>query len=293
MLNAGPIKASLDGNTLLAKHPLYTTSVAVVPAAPVRATDGPIMAVVQVKTELPADVRDMMKQREWESAAAYNPMAALGALTVDSGGIYVGSRLTIYEDENAWQQLHLPLLLFSIVCGTEAILGAIQHTFGTLASRGGHSAWTAEDFDLLERMLSRFCDCSSGGLGFTAEFEVKPRASLSGVGHPRTALLHMRADQPHPALGGGLFILLQLPHRISGEEEAHRVCARLNLLEMEAGDLPPHFGAWCLGRMGTNLAYVSFLPNQLHAVPNIAMNAAMWGLHRTEWAGKQLAAMGY
>jgi hypothetical protein len=45
--------------------------------------------------------------------------------------------------------------------------------------------------------------------------------------------------------------------------------------------------------MGGNLAYVSFLPNFMHKVPNIAMNATMWGIHRAEWGSNQLAAMGH
>ena len=85
----------------------------------------------------------------------------------------------------------------------------------------------------------------------------------------------------------------QLPHKLPGDRKLQEACASLNLLEMSAFDLPPHFGAWCPGRMGTSLAYVSFLPNALHAVPNIAMNMTMWGIHRAEWASRQLEGMGY
>ena len=291
MLSTGTIKTSFDGNALLAKHEHFTTKVEVVPPAPGATTDEPIKASVQVTTELPAPMQKMMKGREIESAAAFNPMAALGALTCDKSRIYVGSRLTIFEREDAWRQLHLPLLLFTVIGGTDGILGAMRRTFGGEPPNEEQSEWDEDDFECLEERMSRFCVCSSGGLGFTAEFGLEPGAKSVATGH-RTALFELRADQPHPELGGGLFVLLQLPHQLAGARQVHEACARMNLLEMAAADLPPHFGAWCPGRMGTNLAYVSFLPNPLHAAPNIAMNATMWGIHRAEWASKQLGKLG-
>lgn len=293
MLSTGTIKTSFDGNALLAKHDHYTTRIEVVPAAPGATKDEPIKAVVQVTTELPAPIQKMMKGREIESAAAFNPMAALGALTFDKSRVYIGSRLTIFEREDAWRQLHLPLLLFTIIGGTEGILGAMRRTFGGEPPCGGDSEWDEDEFESLEEMMSRFCVCSSGGLGFTAEFGLEPGAASAAAGHHNTALFQLRADQPHPELGGGLFVLLQLPHQLPGAKQVHEACARLNLLEMAAVDLPPHFGAWCPGRMGTNLGYVSFLPNALHAAPNIAKNTAIWAAHRAEWASRQLAGMGY
>jgi hypothetical protein len=56
----------------------------------------------------------------------------------------------------------------------------------------------------------------------------------------------MRVDRPHP---------------LSGEREVAPACARLNLLEMAASDRPPPFVAWCAGRMGPGVTYVSFRPN--------------------------------
>lgn len=71
-----------------------------------------------------------------------------------------------------------------------------------------------------------------------------------------------------------------------------RICARLNVLEMAAHDLPRHFGAWCQSRMGRRPAYVSFLPNALHPVRGIAANFATWAMHRAHRADAMLAAMG-
>jgi hypothetical protein len=293
MLSTGTIKTSFDGNALLAKHDHYTTRVEVVPAAPGATKDEPIKAVVQVTTELPAPIQRMMKGREIESAAAFNPMAALGALTFDKSRIYIGSRLTIFEREDAWRQLYLPLLLFTIIGGTEGILGAMRRTFGGEPPREGDSEWDEDEFESLEEMMSRFCVCSSGGLGFTAEFALQQGATSAAAGHHNTALLQLRADQPHPELGGGLFVLLQLPHRLPGTRDVQEMCARLNALEMEAVDLPPHFGAWCPGGLKTNLAYVSFLPNALHSVPDLARHAVMWAFHRAQWSADRVARLAH
>ena len=67
---------------------------------------------------------------------------------------------------------------------------------------------------------------------------------------------------------------------------------KLNELEMARLDLPPHFGAWTLGRSGDNPAYCSFLPNALHNIPMIAMNMSAWAMGRARWANHALASMG-
>jgi hypothetical protein len=50
-------------------------------------------------------------------------MATLGAVTEDKGQFYVGSRLTVYEGENAWN-VQLGLMLFSVIAGPDTVLGA-------------------------------------------------------------------------------------------------------------------------------------------------------------------------
>lgn len=70
-------------------------------------------------------------------AASLNAFAALSALYPDGQTIRGGSRLTIYEAEDAWSRLHLPLLAFSTICGTEAILGGFRRSLGNeKASKG-------------------------------------------------------------------------------------------------------------------------------------------------------------
>jgi hypothetical protein len=288
MLSTGTIKTSIEGKVLLARHEHYTTRVEVVPPDRGAASDEPIRAVVRVLTELPDPIQEIMRGREAESLAAFNSMAALGALTMHKGRVHVGSRLTIFERENAWEKLHAPLLLFTIIVATEAILGAMRRTIGGGIPNRGKSKWEEGDFENLEEMMSNFCVCSTGGLGFTAEFDLGKGSAAAMTAPLDTALFQLEAGEPHPELGGGLLALLHLPHRLPSTRKAHDVCAELNQLEMAAADLPPHFGAWCPGRRPNTVSYVSFLPNALHRIPNIASNLSMWGMHRALWGRSQL-----
>jgi hypothetical protein len=47
----------------------------------------------------------------------------------------------------------------------------------------------------------------------------------------------------------------------------------LNAWELSAADLPPHFGAWCVGHRAP--AYISFLPTQF-CVAGILLNLVVW-----------------
>lgn len=292
MLEPTSIEARLEGNTLHARHEHYTVRVEVV-APDVRETaDGPIQAVVRLVTELPKPVRGLFQGREAAACAAFNAFAALGAFYEDGGEVRIGSRLTVYESEDAWDSLQLPLVLFTTLCGSEALLGAMRRRFAGEAPRPGVSSWTVRDFAELESRLSTFCVCTGGGLGLSAEFGLAPGAVSAVLGQRQTALFEMTAEQPHPELGGGLFCLLQLPQQVEDPARLQRLCLQLNGMEMAAHDLPPHFGAWCPGRLGDNPAYVSFLPNVLHRVPGIASNVAVWAEARAQWAHAVLASMG-
>lgn len=129
-------------------------------------------------------------------------------------------------------------------------------------------------------------------MGLTAEFGLADGAVSAAAGDHKTALFQEMADQPHPELGGGLFCLLQMPHQIADERRLQQICVQLNNMEMAAHDLPPHFGAWCEGKLGNNLAYVSFFPNSLHTASGIAVNAGFWAMNRAQWANVMLASMG-
>lgn len=290
LLGPTSIKAKREGNTLIARHEHYTTRVEVLPPDIQDSKAEPIRAVVRVRTELPAPMQELLRSEEM--MFDMNKLAALGALTAENGKIYVGSRLTIYEAEDAWKLLQLPLLLFTVIGATEALLGGFRRTMTGEAHRGGASAWTEQNFAQVHRQLSRMCVATSDGLGVTAEFGLEKGAMSAAGGSGKTALYQMMGDQPHPEFGGGIFSLLQMPHQLQDRTQLRKLVAKLNILEMSARDIPPHFGAWCEGSLGNNPAYVTFLPSALHEVDGIALNLAFWAAGRAHWAHAQLAAMG-
>lgn len=154
------------------------------------------------------------------------------------------------------------------------------------------SKWTDEDLDRVERNLSTICVCNPGHQGLTAEFGLRDGEVSAAIGHHRTALWQLRTDEPHPEMGGGLFCILQMPHQIDDESKLNKIIIQLNQMEMAPHDMPPHFGAWCIGRMDNNPAYVSFLPNTLHSVNGIALNFSIWANARAQWANAMLASLG-
>ncbi len=243
-------------------------------------------------TELPAPILGMFRGRESSATAAFNALAALGALYQDGQTVRIGSRLTIYEAEDAWGTLHLPLLAFTTICGSEAILGGLRRTLTSEKPRGGASHWTERDMTHVESYLSKLCVCTTGGRGLTAEFGLADGPGSAIAGDHKTALFQLMADQPHPELGGGLFCLLQMPHQVRDEDRLAKICLQLNQMEMAAHDLPLHFGSWCPGRLGNNPAYVTFLPNALHSASGIAVNTGFWAMNRAQWANAMLASLG-
>ena len=292
MLAPTPIKLPRKDNALLARHEHYTIRIEVVPPEVRESENGPIKAVVRMITELPKPLLALFQGRVPDSTAAFNAFAALGALYSDRDVVHIGSRLTIYEAEDSWQSLHLPLLLFTTICGTEAILGGIRRTMNGDDPNSGESDWTEGDFEQVQSYLSRLCVCTTGGLGLTAEFGLAMDSVSAAAGDHKTALFQLMGDQPHPELGGGLFCLLQMPHQIAEPARLQKICQQLNSMEMAAHDLPPHFGAWCPGRLGDNPSYISFFPNALHSASGIAVNAAFWAINRAQWANAMLASLG-
>jgi hypothetical protein len=294
MLAATSIKVTRRGdNTLLAKHEHYTVKVEVVSPDKRDSEDRPIRAVVKVTSEIPAKILQTFHLKEESAMCAFNSFAALSALYVDCGKVVSGSRLTIYEKEDLWSTLHLPLILFTAIFGNEPILGAMRRLYGKQSPRGGNSDWSEQDMRQVESYLSKICVCTTGSSGLTAEFPLAAGVVSAATGNRETALFQMIADQSHPEVGAGLFCLLQMPHQIGDSDRLQSICAELNKWEMAAADLPPHFGAWCPGKLGGNPAYVSFLPNCLHKVPGISVSAAFWAASRAKWANRMLVSMGF
>jgi hypothetical protein len=292
ILSSTSIYASIEDNVLIAQHEHYKIRVEVVPPENRESENGSIKAVVRLLTDLPPPMMELFKRNQSKSILAFNSFAALGALTYDNGKIFIGSRLTIYDEEDSWRTLHLPLIMFTVICGSEAILGGIRRTLINEPARGGESEWKEKDFEDIQGYLSQLCVCTTGGKGLTAEFGLEEGATSAILGNHKTALFEMSGEDLHPELGGGLFNLLQMPHPINDEDRLKTICMQLNKMEMAAHDLPPHFGAWCPGKLGNNIAYASFYPNALYSVKGIGSNIACWALNRAQWANAMLASLG-
>jgi len=284
------LKASRDVNSLIVQNGNLITRIEVIPPANREWGGATFEAVVQIKTELPKEIVTGFRIGP-QLAGTFNRMATLGALTIEKDCYFIGSRLTIYDQENAWE-LHRGILLSTAILAGDSFLGAIRRVFTKEEPLRGASAWTAQDLNLLESHLSAICVCSTRDLTLTAQLSLKGRNGSAMCGDHDTALWRVFADQPHPKLGGGLFCLLELPHRIVDVSRRDLVLNRLNQMEMAAHDLPPHFGAWCRGHQGNNPAYVAFFPNVMHSIEGIALNASIWALHRAKWADATLASLG-
>lgn len=274
-----------DGDNLIVQNRNFITHLDVLRPSRLKYEHRTIKAVARVKTELPDEIPDVLK------LPCLNAMASVGALTEESGSYFIGSRLTLYENEEA-HDLHYPLLLWSVMDGADAILSAMGRMFRSEAPASGASEWAADDLAQACRALSRVACCTAGDTGLTAEFPLKRNAISALFGHHDTALWQMMTAQPHPELGGGLLCLLDLPHRIKDKAKLDSAISELNRREMAPDDLPLHFGAWCEGNLGNNPAYVSFLPNALHCVTGIATNFSIWAYHRARWANAVLPLLG-
>ena len=142
----------------------------------------------------------------------------------------------------------------------DSFLGSFRRVLTKEEPSRTASAWTEQDLNLVESHLSRFCVCTTGSLRLTGEFSLKDGESSGVRWDHRTAMWRIFANQPHPEVGGGLFCLLELPHRITDESRIDTILNQLNQMEMVPADLPPHFGAWCQGNLDNNPTYVHVFP---------------------------------
>jgi hypothetical protein len=118
------LKASRDGGSLIVRHRNLVTRIDVVAPAKRECGDATIKAVVQIKTELPKEIVTGFSIGP-QLAGTFNGMATLGALTIEKDRCFIGSRLTIYEQENAWN-LHFALLLFATIGAADSFFGSIR-----------------------------------------------------------------------------------------------------------------------------------------------------------------------
>lgn len=214
----------------------FTTSIEVIPYSGPDPSDGPVRAVVQVRSTPDRDIAEAFSGDT--TMALLNEMATLGALTVDNDRFFVGSRLTIFEgEEEAWR-LHGPLILCAAEMAADSLFGAVRRNVNREAYDTTPSVWTADDFEFAKTHVSRLGFCSAGDGGLTAEFPLQSGAVSAVAGDTDTALWQLSATS-HPEPGGGLFGVLTMPHVIPDTTLLDAAIAELNRQEMRPMDAPP------------------------------------------------------
>jgi hypothetical protein len=101
-----------------------------------------------------------------------------------------------------------------------------------------------------------------------------------------SALIRLRTDEKHPALGNGLLATLQMPF-FGQDSEIASECAWLNFLESVSWTNVPVFGCWHPHEYGpeegqVDLAFTSFVPNA-HYRLGLATHVALWMISRAWW----------
>jgi hypothetical protein len=87
----------------------------------------------------------------------------------------------------------------------------------------------------------------------------------------KTSLLQILVGE-HPLYGRGVRSTLELPFA-PDDPATIQMANELNAWELSGADLPPHFGAWCIGTRA--LTYASFMPTQF-CVPGMLHNLTVW-----------------
>lgn len=85
----------------------------------------------------------------------------------------------------------------------------------------------------------------------------------------------------HPALGGGLLAATRCYLTEPWGDDLRDTVRGLNSLETICGQFPL-FGTWCA--RDSDLMYVTFIPNVLYVIPDMAWHALNWQLCHAAWA---------
>ena len=158
------------------------------------------------------------------------------------------------------------------------MLNVVERVYVPLGERASLWAQT-EEFEEAARMISISGAFANGGAtGVTSEFPFGED----------TAMVTIETRQPHPQLGNGLLVGLNLPIQLPAER-ANRLAVSLNALETVSFVRSHFVGSWCVTEVGGSFmpVYVAFYPNAFHR-PGLVLNLLMGSGLRARWVREEI-----
>jgi hypothetical protein len=286
---------------------------------------------VDIETRDGLVVKEVVRLNHWspalqsltgEFAGQINRWATLSGITsaIDGRSAGLACKVGIFmNDRAAAERVYAPLLCTeaAIIGGHAALLARgqlrVDPNNSPLQRTAEATPYGEADFrTCLQRAEQMGIFANADEHAFTAEFPWDPGAFSHSVNLPemrahlvaendlsevdlarlggRTSLLQLSANEPHAMYGNGILSRLELPLPVEGSSAAALV-SELNQWELSMFDLPPLFGAWCLGPRAPT--FVSFVPNAI-CVSGLLVNLLVWNRVRAarvrEWLGEQGAA---
>lgn len=290
-IGASPAQVVRRPGVLEVRDGTQLTCVTAETPAVMKTGSGTVLTVLRVQAAVPADLEPALDTPG--ALGVFNRFATLAAATRKDGKLFIGSRLTVFEEDESFVELHGPLMVGATLLGATSIFRGMGALMSGKEPSTEPCAWTLGDFQAAQRSLRRFCICTADAGGMTAELSTAPGSGLMIAGDTNTAHWEMVTWPAHPEEGSGLLCGLEMPQRFATQEALYDAIDALNSAEMDAIEAPPHLGACCVGLKGLELVYVTFVPNFLReAIDRLPMHLTLWASARGAWARAELERLG-
>ena len=166
--------ARFEKGVLLITHGPFVTSLRVIAPSGASAEgeqDNPAVAGVQVLTLLPRNMAEVF-EKDPRMVNSFNGLAAGGAMARnEKGSFYVGSRVTLFSRQGAWQEVLMPLLRGAVLYGPSGMFsGAMAMMQEGAKPDEGVSAWGEDDFKQIASLIPEMCPHQYTQTMLTAEF---------------------------------------------------------------------------------------------------------------------------
>jgi hypothetical protein len=257
---------------------------------------------------------DTLKSGIAEGLAALNMFASSYAITLDQEqrSVSLCSSVVLHEGIAEWIVLHFAGLAILQVIDAQARAVVYASMIGGAPDSSHHPrAGTRSTHDqMLDLVRGVYCpmgqersrwiepgefqhvavQLQEAGLLVNGD-EVGLCAEVVFGDRDDSALITVTSDEPHPQLGHGVLLRLNLPVSLS-EQAAARLAVKLNAAEI--GLTFTHLlGAWCSTEArGAHVpVFVSFVPNTLYR-PRLLFNLVTALAGKARWACEQIAPYG-